>query len=75
MSELSKESASQVVVEFLKKRKNTERIDVAMVEQQGDGWVVSGTCPIDFGDHQWPEKFSVVVDLKGRIKSTAFGLL
>ena len=75
MSELSKESASQIAVEFLKKRKNTERIDVAMVEQQDDGWVVSGTCPIDFGDHHWPERFSVVVDLKGRIKSTDFGLL
>ena len=46
-----------------------------MVEQQDDGWVVSGTCPIEFGDHHWPEKFSVVVDLKGRIKSTDFGLL
>ena len=75
MSQVSKESASQIVVEFLKTRKNTERIDVALVEQQDDGWVISGTCPIDFGDHQWPEKFSVVVDLKGRIKSTDFGLL
>ena len=75
MSQVSKESASQIAVEFLKKRKNTERIDVALVEQQDDGWVVSGACPIDFGDHQWPERFSVVVDLKGRIKSTDFGLL
>ena len=75
MSELSKETASQIAVEFLKKRKNTERIDVVMVEQQDDGWVVRGTCPIEFGDHQWPERFSVVVDLKGRIKSTDFGLL
>ena len=72
MSQVSKESASQIVVEFLKTRKNTERIDVALVEQQDDGWVISGKCPIDFGDHQWPEKFSVVVDLKGRIKSTDF---
>ena len=75
MSQVSKETASQIAVEFLKKRKNTEQIDVALIEQQDDGWLISGTCTIDFGDHQWPERFSVVVDLKGRIKSEDYGLL
>jgi hypothetical protein len=75
MPELSKESASQIAVEYLKKRKNTEKIDVALVEAQDDCWMVQGTCPIEFGGTQWPEKFSVVVDSKGRIKSADFGLL
>jgi hypothetical protein len=75
MDQLSKESASQVAIEFLKKRKNTEQIDVAMIELQDDSWVIRGTCPIEFEGRQWPERFTVVVDLKGKIKSTDFALL
>ncbi len=75
MTQVSKESASQIAVEFLKKRKNTENIEVALVEAQDDGFIVRGTCPMEFGDHQWPEKFAVIVDLKGKIKSTDFALL
>jgi hypothetical protein len=72
---VSKESASQIVVDFLKKQKNTEKIDVALIEEQSDGWVVRGTCPIDLEGHPWAEKFAVVVDLKGKVKSTDFALL
>lgn len=75
MSQLSEETATQIAVEFLKKRKNNEQIDVALVEIQDDCWVIQGTCPMEFGDHQWPEKFTVTVDSKGKIKSTDFGLL
>jgi len=75
MPQVSKESACQVVVEFLKKQKNTEKIDVALIEEQDDGWVVRGTCPIDLEGHQWAEKFAVVIDLKGKIKETDFALL
>ena len=75
MTQVTKESASQIAVEFLKKSKNTEKIDVALIEMQDDCWIVRGTCPMEFGDHQWPERFAVVVDLKGKIKSTDFGLL
>src|SRR3989304_1701003 len=63
MPQVSKESACQVVVDFLKKQKNTEKIDVAMVEAQDDGWVVRGTWPIDLEGHQRAEKFAVVIDL------------
>ncbi len=73
--QLSKESASQIAVEYLKKRKNTEKIDVALVEARDDCWVIHGTCPMEFGETQWPEKFAVVVDSKGKIKSTDYGLL
>lgn len=74
-SNISKDSAQQIAVEFLKKRKSSERIEVAAVEQKRDDWVVRGTCPIDLEGHPWAEKFEVVIDLKGKVKSTDFALL
>jgi hypothetical protein len=64
MPQTSKESASQIAVEFLKKQKNTDRIDVAAIDEQDDGWIISGTCPIDLEGHPWVEKFAVFVDWK-----------
>jgi hypothetical protein len=75
MGQLSKETACQIAVDFLKKLKSTEKIDVALVEQQDGEWVIRGTCPIEFGDYAWPERFAVMVDSKGKIKSSDFGLL
>jgi hypothetical protein len=75
MPQVSKEFASQIAVDFLKKAKNTDKIDVAVIESQDDGWIIRGTCPIDMEGHQWAEKFAVVVDLKGRIKTTEYALL
>jgi hypothetical protein len=75
MTQMSKESASKIVVEFLKVQKNTDKIDVAVVEEQNDGWMVRGTCPIDLEGHPWAEKFAIVVDWRGKIKTTNFGLL
>jgi hypothetical protein len=75
MPQVSKQSASQIAVEFLKKEKNTDRIDVAVIEEQNDGWMVRGTCPIDLEGHPWVEKFAVVVDWKGKIKDINYGLL
>jgi hypothetical protein len=69
------ESAQQIAVEFLKQRKSTERVDVSTVEQNKDIWVIRGTCPIDLEGHPWAERFEVIVDTKGRIKSTNFALL
>ena len=74
-SQVSKEAASQIVVDFLKQQKNTDRIEVAMIEEQTDGWMVRGTCPIDMEGHPWAEKFAVVVDWKGKIKDINYGLL
>lgn len=71
----SEETAKQVAVDFLKKRKNSEKIYVVSVEQENGVWVISGTCPIDVEGHPWTEKFEVTVDPKGRIKSTDFSLL
>jgi hypothetical protein len=75
MSQVSKESASQIVIEYLKKQKNTDKIEVAIVELEDNCWVVRGTCPIEFGETQWPERFVVVIDSKGKIKSIDYGLL
>lgn len=72
---VSKENAQEIVVDFMKKKKNTEKIDVATVEQKNQDWIVRGTCPIDLEGHPWAEKFEVVVDTKGKIKSTDFSLL
>ena len=75
MFQKSKEAASQVAIEFLKQQKKTDRIDVAVIEEQSDGWMIRGTCPIDMEGHPWVEKFAVVVDWKGRIKESNCGLL
>ena len=73
--DMTVESAQQIAVEFLRKRKSTERVEVSTVEQNKDIWVIRGTCPIDLEGHPWAERFEVIVDTKGRIKSTSFALL
>ena len=73
--QLSKEAASQIAVDFLKQQKNTDRIEVAIIEEQTDGWMIRGTCLIDMEGHPWAEKFAVVVDWKGKIKDINYGLL
>ena len=73
--DISTEAAEQIAIDYLKRRKNTEKIDVSTVEQKGGCWIVRGTCPIDLEGHPWAEKFEVIIDQKGRIKSFDFSLL
>jgi len=73
--DISTEAAEQIAVDYLRKRKNTEKIDVSTVEQKSGCWIVRGTCPIDLEGHPWAEKFEVIIDQKGRIKSFDFSLL
>ena len=75
MPHVSKESASQVAVRYLKKQKNTDKVDVAMIEEKSDGYIVRGLCPIDLEGHKWSERFTVVIDWKGKVKSTDYALL
>ncbi|MEM3627962.1 MAG: hypothetical protein QXJ11_06735 [Candidatus Bathyarchaeia archaeon] len=75
MGEISTEAARQIVVDFVKQRKKAERVEISTVEQKGSCWVVRGTCPIDLEGHPWAERFEIVVDQKGKIKSTDFALL
>jgi hypothetical protein len=72
---ISVESAQQVAIDFLKKRKNIDKVEVSGVDHNNDIWVIRGTCPIDLEGHPWAERFEVIVDTKGRIKSTSFALL
>ena len=75
MQNISTEAVQQIAVDYVKKRKNTEKIDISTVEQKNGVWVIRGTCPIDLEGHPWAEKFEVVIDEKGKIKSTDFSLL
>jgi hypothetical protein len=72
---INKEAAEQIAVELLKKRKCTDRVEVSMVEQKQEIWIVRGTCPIDMEGHPWAEKFEVMLDSRGRVKSADFALL
>jgi len=73
--DISKENVAQIAVAYMKKMKNTEKIEVAMIEQVHENWVVRGTCPIDMEGHPWAEKFEVVIDTNGKIKGTHSSLL
>jgi hypothetical protein len=75
MQKVSTDAAQQIAVDYLKKKKNTEKIDISTVEQKNGVWVIRGVCPIDLEGHPWAEKFEVVVDEKGKIRSTDFSLL
>lgn len=75
VKDISKENAQQIAIDFMKKSKNTDRIDVAAIEQNRSDWIIRGTCPINMEGHPWAEKFEVVVDTKGKIKNTHSSLL
>jgi len=72
---ISNEAAQQIAVDYIKRRKNSEKIDISTVEQKDGAWIIRGTCPIDLEGHPWAEKFEVVITEKGKIRSTDFSLL
>jgi len=72
---VSKEVAQKVAVEYLRRQKSTDRVDVSFVEKKREDWVVRGTCPIDMEGHPWAEKFEIIVDPKGKVKALDFSLL
>ena len=75
MDAVSEEDAQKIAVDFLKKRKNKEKVDVVSIEQKDAVWIIHGTCPIDLEGHPWSERFEVVIDQKGRVKSSQVSLL
>lgn len=75
MQTVSEQDAKQIAVDFLRKKKNTEKVNVSSVEQKDGVWIIYGMCPIDLEGHPWTEKFEVIVNRKGKIKSTYFSLL
>jgi hypothetical protein len=72
---ISREAAEQVAADVVKKKKNTEKVDVATVDKNDDEWVVRGTCPIDMEGHPWTEQFEIVLSSKGKVKSMDTSLL
>jgi hypothetical protein len=72
---VSKEVAQKVAVEYLKRQKSTDRVDVSIIEKKREDWVIRGTCPIDMQGHPWAEKFEIIVDPKGKVKALDFALL
>ena len=75
MQAVSEENAKQIAVDFLRKKKKTEKVNVSSVEQKDGVWIIYGMCPIDLEGHPWTEKFEVIINRKGKIKSTYFSLL
>ncbi len=73
--EVTKEDAQRTAVDFLKQLKSAEKVDVATVERNEEDWIIRGTCPIDMEGHPWAEKFEIVIDIKGKVKSLDCGLL
>ena len=59
---VSKELACQIIIEFLKKEKNTKN-RIAIIELEDDCWASEKHVP-KFGVRRWPERFAVVIDLK-----------
>lgn len=75
LKEVSKESAQEIAADFIKRKKSAPRVDISTIEQSREDWVIRGTCPIDLEGHPWAEKFEVIVDPKGKVKSNYFTLL
>lgn len=75
MPHVSKESAGQVVVEYIKKQKKADKVDVALIECKSDGYVVRGITPTNLEGHNWAERFTVQLDNKGKVKSADYALI
>ena len=71
----SSDVAKQLIVEFIKRKKEVEQVNVSTIEQKDGLWIISGTCPINLEGHLWVEKFEVIINEKGKITSSAFALL
>jgi hypothetical protein len=69
------EEAHKITTDFVKKKRNVEKVDIITTEEKPEGWIVKGSCPIDVFGHPWMERFEVVIDLKGKVKDSHFGLM
>jgi hypothetical protein len=69
------QDAQNITKDYVKKRKNVEKVDIIAMEKKDEGYLVKGTCPIDVGGHPWMERFEVVIDIKGKVKDSDFKLM
>jgi hypothetical protein len=72
---VTQQDAQNITKDYVKKRKNVEKVDIITTEQKEEGYIVKGTCPIDVGGHPWMERFEVVIDIKGKVKDSDFRLM
>jgi len=69
------ENAQNIAVNFVRAKKNASEVTVIITEQDGGNWIIRGTCPIDLDGHPWRESFEVIIDQKGKIKTSSFKLM
>jgi len=69
------EDAQNITKDYVKKRKNVEKVEIISTEQKEECWIVKGSCPIDVCGHPWMERFEIVIDQKGKIKNSDFRLM
>lgn len=69
------ENAQNIAVNFVRAQKNASEVTVIITEQEGGVWIIRGTCPIDLDGHPWRESFEVIIDQKGKIKTSSFKLM
>jgi hypothetical protein len=72
---VSPQEIQNITKDYVKKRKNVENVEIIVAEQKEETWIVKGTCPIDVAGHPWMEKFEIIIDQKGKIKDSHFGLV
>jgi len=71
---ISKDEAITAVVEHVKKTKRGAIPAISEVEERTGEWIVRGTCPRDVEGSTWAEKFEILVDAKGKVKSADYAL-
>lgn len=72
---VTQQDAQKITKDFVKKKKNVEKVDIIATEKNEEGYRVKGTCPIDVGGHPWMETFEIVIDIKGKVKDSDFKLI
>jgi len=72
---MTKEEIIQTATDYIKNLKKTHEVNVSHVKNQGTSWKLTGTTPIDLEGHPWIEKFEMILDQKGKIRSCDFCLL
>ncbi len=69
------DNAQHIAVDFVKEKKKVVNVNVVITENKNGVWVIKGTCPIDLDGHPWRESFEIVIDQKGKIKTSDFKLM
>ena len=68
------EAAIAIATANVKLQKHTENVEIGEVEENAGEWIVKGTCPIMMEGDMWAEKFEVVIDRNGKVKSSDYFL-